>query len=121
MGSIACKPALSPTLAIPDGHRRGVQGLVRAFTGLQKGCQVQGEGLDELCARAQEAVELRAVGQSRKGTAQATFSVAVEISLAGEPRPAGEDGKGYDLGVGEGGFWTRTLFPGYGTGKSRRP
>jgi hypothetical protein len=51
---------------------------------------------------AHEAVELRAVGQSGEGTAQAAPRVTVEIPFAAEAGPPGEDGKGNDLALGEG-------------------
>jgi len=53
---------------------------------------------------AHEPVELRAVGQGGERTSQMALGVAVEVSLAGESRPAGEDGERDDLALGKGGL-----------------
>jgi hypothetical protein len=53
---------------------------------------------------AHEPVELRAVGQGGEFASEMTFGVAVEVSLAGESRPAGEDSQGNDLAPAEGGL-----------------
>lgn len=65
---------------------------------------MQGHLLDETHVGAHQPIELRAIGQGGEGVAQATLSVAVEVSLAGEAAPPGEDGQGDHLAVGEGGF-----------------
>ena len=49
-------------------------------------------------------VELRAVGQGGESASQTALGVAVEVSLAGESRPAGEDREGNDLALGKGGL-----------------
>src|SRR5829696_9191075 len=41
---------------------------------------------------------------------QMALGVAVEVSLAGESRPSGEDGQGDDLAFGEGGLGAGSLF-----------
>jgi hypothetical protein len=43
------------------------------------------------------AVELRTMGQGRKGISQAGVCIAVEVPLAREASPTGEDGEGEDL------------------------
>src|SRR5215216_220124 len=53
------------------------------------------------------AVELRTMGQGRKGISQAGVCIAVEVPLAPEASPSGEDGEGDDLagterGIGSG-------------------
>jgi len=53
---------------------------------------------------AHEPVELRTVGQGGERASQMALGVAVEVSLAGESRPAGEDREGDDLACGKGGF-----------------
>src|SRR5215208_6315677 len=58
---------------------------------------MQEESLDEFCARSHEAVELRAAWQGGEGTAQVSLGVPVEVPLAPEAAPAGEDSQGYDL------------------------
>jgi hypothetical protein len=55
---------------------------------------MQGESLDELCTGAHQAVELRAVGEGREGITQFGVGVAVEVPLAGETAPTGNDGQG---------------------------
>src|SRR5215210_6162608 len=95
---------MSSTLTVPDRHRRAVQCLIGALSYLQNSCQMQDESLDELCVGAYAAVELGAAWQGREGRAQAALSVAVEVPLAGESRPPGEDGQGDDLARTEGGL-----------------
>src|SRR5918994_3462523 len=53
---------------------------------------------------AHEAVELRTVRKVRERSSQMGLGVAVEVTFASEPRPAGEDGKGDDLALAEGGW-----------------
>jgi hypothetical protein len=65
---------------------------------------VQGYLLDGVRMEAHEPVELRALGQGRKRASQMALGVAVEVSLAGESRPSGEDGEGDDLACGKGGI-----------------
>src|SRR5215210_7673239 len=105
--SVAGEPSVPSTLTVPDGHRRAVESLVRVLWWVRKKArQVQGESLDEFCARAHTAVELRAVGQGREGVPQLGVGVAVEVPLAGKTAPTGKDGQGNDLALGEGGFGT---------------
>ena len=52
--------------------------------------EMQGYLLDVLSVEAHEPVERRAVGHSGERASQMALSVAVEVSLAGESRPAGE-------------------------------
>ena len=82
---------MPPTLAVPDGHRRAIESLVRVLSCLQNSGQMQEESLDEFCARSHEAVELRAAWQGGEGTAQVSLGVPVEVPLAPEAAPAGED------------------------------
>jgi hypothetical protein len=98
------------TLAVPNGHRRAIEGFVRTLPALQKTHQVQEESLDELGTGAHQAVELRTSGQGREGLEQVGLGVAVEVPLAGEAGPAGEDGEGDDLALGEGGLGTGSPF-----------
>jgi hypothetical protein len=58
---------------------------------------MQEESLDEFYAGSHEAVELRATWQGREGTVQVSLGVPVEVPLASEAAPAGEDSQGYDL------------------------
>jgi hypothetical protein len=90
-------PSMPPTLAVPDGHRRAIESLVRVLSCLQKSRQMQEESLDKFCARSHEAVELRATWQGGEGTAQVSLGVTVEVPLAPEAARAGEDSQGYDL------------------------
>jgi hypothetical protein len=66
---------------------------------------VQDDLLDESRTGAHEAVELGTSQQCGEGAEQVGLGVAVEVPLAGEPGPPGEDGQGYDLAFGEGGIW----------------
>jgi len=92
------------TLAVPNGHRRAIEGFVRTLADLQKTHQVQEESLDELGTGAHQAVELRTTGQGREGIYEVGLGIAVEVPLAGEAGPPGEDGEGDDLAFGEGGL-----------------
>src|ERR687898_1158610 len=112
------KPSVPTALAVPDGHRRAIEGLVRTLADLQKAHQVQEESLDELGTGAHQAVELRATGQGREGIEQVGLGVAVEVPLAGEAGPPGEDGEGDDLALGEGGSRAGSLFGGWEWQKS---
>jgi hypothetical protein len=96
---------MTTTLGIPDGHRRGVQGLIRESLPLHDLSQMQGYLLDGLSVEAHEPVELRTVGQGGERASQMALGVAVEVSFAGESRPAGEDREGDDLACGKGGIW----------------
>src|SRR5215207_7422066 len=96
------KPSVSSTLAVPDRHSRTVQRLIRTLSRLKKSYQVQEESLDEFCVEAQEAVELGAAGQGRKGVCEVALSVAVEVPLGGKPRPPSEDGEGGNLALRKG-------------------
>jgi hypothetical protein len=69
---------------------------------------MQGYLLDGISMEAHEPVELRTVGQGGESTSQMALGVAVEVSLAGESRPAGEDREGDDLAIGKGGFGAGT-------------
>src|SRR5918997_6415490 len=69
---------------------------------------MQGYLLDGLSMEAHEPVELRTVGQGGERASQMAFGVTVEVSLAGESRPAGEDREGDDLACGKGGLGART-------------
>jgi hypothetical protein len=71
---------------------------------------MQPEGFEKLGIQAQEAVELRAAGQGRESVPQVSLGIAVEVPLAGESRPTGEDGEGDDFTCGEGGFGTGLPF-----------
>jgi len=71
---------------------------------------VQDDLLDESRTRAHQAIELGASWQCGEGRAQVGLGVAVEVPLAGEPGPPGEDGQGYDLAFGEGGLGSGPLF-----------
>ncbi len=113
---------MPPALAVPHGHRRAVQRLVGALSHFHKSYQVQDESLDELGVGAHEAVELLgAAGQGGEGVEQDSLSVAVEVPLAGESRPPGEDGQGDDLARAEGRLRSWPPFSAYGSGRSRRP
>src|ERR687889_2377746 len=71
---------------------------------------MQGYLLDEAQAVAHQPVELRAVGQRREGTDQTGACIAVEVPLAREACPSGEDGEGYDLAGTQGRIWSGVLF-----------
>jgi hypothetical protein len=68
------------------------------------------ESLQELQVGAHKPIELRAVGQGGEGILQPSLGVAVEIPLARETAPAGEEGQGNHLALGEGGLRTGPLF-----------
>jgi hypothetical protein len=106
--STSGKPAMATALGIPDGHGRGVQSLIEASVALDHLRQMQGYLLDGLSIEAHEPVELRALGQGGECLSQMALSVAVEVSLAGESRPSGEDGEGDDLACGKGGLGAGT-------------
>jgi len=72
---------------------------------------MQGYLLDGVRTQAHEPVEPGALGQGGKRASQMALGVAVEVSLAGEPRRAGEDGEGDDLALGKGGIGTGTTSP----------
>src|SRR5215211_1779137 len=108
---IPSQPSCPTPLGVPDRHRRAIQGLVRALLCLcEKARQVQGESLDELGTGAHQAVELRAVGQSREGIPQLGVGVAVEVPLAVEAAPTRKDGEGDDFTCAEGGLGTGLTF-----------
>src|SRR5215213_8045115 len=104
------QPSCTPALGVPDGHRRAVQGLVWASLGLHHVRQMQGYLLDEVKTVAYQPVELRAVGQSGEGLAEAGACIAVEVPLAPEACPSGEDGEGGDLAGAQGCIWSGMLF-----------
>jgi hypothetical protein len=95
---------MATTLGIPDGHGRGVKSLIEASLALDHLRQMQGYLLDGRSVEAHEPVELRALGQGGECLSQMALGVAVEVSLAGESRPSGEDGEGDDLACGKGGI-----------------
>ena len=65
---------------------------------------MQGYLLYGVRMEAHQPVELRAVGEGGERISQMALGVAVEISLAGESRPAGEDGERDDFALGKGGL-----------------
>ena len=71
---------------------------------------MQDDLLDEPRTGAHEAVELGTSRQCGEGVEQVGLGVAVEVPLAGEAGPAGEDGQGYDLAFGEGSIGSGPLF-----------
>ena len=71
---------------------------------------MQDDLLDESRTGAHQAVELGAGWQRGEGVEQVGFGVAVEVPLAVETAPTGEDGQGYDLAFGEGGLGSGPLF-----------
>jgi hypothetical protein len=66
--------------------------------------------LDEAQAVAHQPVELGALGQSGEGIAQAGACIAVEVPLAREACPSGEDGEGDDLAGAQGCIGAGMLF-----------
>jgi hypothetical protein len=78
--------------------------------GLHHVRQLQGYLLDEAQAVTHQPVELRAVGQRGEGTDQTGACIAVEIPLAREACPSGEDGEGEDLAGAQGCIWSGALF-----------
>jgi hypothetical protein len=54
--------------------------------------QMQSHSFDEVEMVAHQAVELRAIGQGREGVVQTARCVAVEVPLAIEATPSGEEG-----------------------------
>ncbi len=107
---VAGEPTRTPALSVSDGHRRAIQGFVRRFPSLQHLRQMQGRLFDELRVEANQPIELRAIGQGREGVSEMVAGVAVEVAFAGESRPPGEDGQGYDLTFGEGRTGAGPLF-----------
>ena len=97
---------MSSAFTVSGGHRRAVQRLVRALSHLKKSYQVQEESLDELRVRAHQPIELGTLGKGGEGICEVGLGVAVEVPLAGEPRPAGEQGEGDDLARTERCVWS---------------
>src|SRR5215208_636351 len=104
------QPSFAPTLGIPDGHSRAVQGLVGASLRLHHLCQMQAYLLDETHSVAHQPVELRALGQGGEGIAQLGLGIAVEVPLAPKACPSGEDGEGGDLAGAQGCIWSGVMF-----------
>jgi hypothetical protein len=71
---------------------------------------VQDNLLDELPTGTHEAVEVGGSWQCGEGVEEVGLGVAVEVPLAGEPGPPGEEGQGYKLAFGEGGIGSGPLF-----------
>src|SRR5919112_1940130 len=103
---LSSKPSMSSAFTVSGGHRRTVQRLVRALLHLKKSYQVQGESLDELRVRAHQPIELGTLGKRGESICEVGLGVAVEVPLAGEARPAGEEGEGYDLARTERWVWS---------------
>src|ERR687897_690112 len=103
---LSSKPSMSSAFTVSGGHRRAVQRLVRAPSHLKKSYQVQEESLDELRVRAHQPIELGTLGKGGEGICEVGLGVAVEVPLAGEPRPAGEEGEGDDLARTERCVWS---------------
>src|SRR5215207_4483828 len=104
------EPSFTPAFGIPNGHRRAVEGLVWASSGPHHIRQMQGYLLDEAQTVAHQPVELRALGQSGESTAQAGACIAVEVPLAPEACPSGEDREGDDLAGAQGCIGSGVLF-----------
>lgn len=98
----AGEPPVPAVLGVADGHSRGIDGPVGAPLGPHRARQVQGDLLDEARATTHQAVELGAVGQGGESVEEVLGGVAVEVPLASEAPPAGEEGQGDDLALGEG-------------------
>jgi hypothetical protein len=98
--------------AVPEDGNPHAYGYARdkQVLGLHHVRQMQSYLLDETQAAAHRAIELRAVGQGGEGIVQAAARVAVEISFAGEARPAGEDSEGGDLAGAQGRIGAWPLF-----------
>ena len=79
---------------------------------------MQDDLLDESRTGAHEAVEPGTSRQCGEGIEQVGFGVAVEVPLAGEAGPPGEDSQGYDLAFGEGGLGPGRFFAGWEWQKS---
>jgi hypothetical protein len=101
---ISSEPSCATALCIPDNHCCAVERLVGAFATPQHLCQMQGHFLDETHMGTHEAVELRSVGQSRESAFEVIHRITVEVPLACEATPSGEDSEGYDLSRVEGGI-----------------
>jgi hypothetical protein len=67
---------------------------------------VQEESLHELRVRAHQPIELGTLRKGGEGICEVGLGVAVEVPLAGEPRPAGEEGEGDDLARTERCVWS---------------
>jgi hypothetical protein len=67
---------------------------------------VQEESLDEPRVRAHQPIELGTLGKGGEGICEVGLGVAVEVPLAGEARPAGEEGEGDDLARSERWVWS---------------
>ena len=65
-------------------------------------CQMQCHFLDDPHMRTHETVELRTLGQSGESVFEMVHRITVEVPLAREAAPSGEDSKGYDLAETEG-------------------
>ena len=67
---------------------------------------MQQESLDEFRVRAHQAIELGTLGKGGEGICEVGLGVAVEVPLACEPRPAGEEGEGDELARTERWVWS---------------
>src|SRR5918995_1448380 len=99
---VARQPSRTPSLGVPDGHRRAIESFVRTLSYSQKRHQVRDEVLDEPYVGTHQPVELRAIWQGREGLPQTAPCIAVEVPFTSEAVPPGEDGQGCHLALGEG-------------------
>ncbi len=85
--SEARQPAGTTPFSIPCCNTRAIQGFVSPLQRIQHVDQMQGKGTECVSVLAQQAVELRTLGQRRKRGSQMTLGVPVEIAFALEPCP----------------------------------
>jgi hypothetical protein len=58
---------------------------------------LKAESLDEFLVRAHQPIEVGTLGKRGEGICKVGLGVALEVPLAGVPRPAGEEGEGDHL------------------------
>ena len=96
-------------LAVPGGHRRAIERLVGALPRPKEGRQCKTISSMSPVQERTRRLNWGRVGSVGEGAEQVGLGVAVEVPLAGEPGPPGEDGQGYDLAFGEGDIWSGPL------------
>src|SRR5215211_5578843 len=97
----ARQPAGAPALGISRRHRRAIQGFIEPVAARQEVHQVQEARDTGPVVTAQPAIELRPLGQGRKGGAQVLLGVAVERPFASEAGPLPKEGQRDHLAAAE--------------------
>src|SRR5437867_4133359 len=85
------QPARTAPFRIARRHTRGIKRFIEASLCMELLAQIQKERDQGLALLAQEPVELGAIGQGRKSSAQMMLRVPIEIALALKMAPLPED------------------------------